>query len=150
MNLDLILENIRLGHIEKLLTEATSDLEVVRGQRLINESIMQLHGILMQEVEAQKPSGGNGAAIATGLGLGAVLAAPTLIGGAIGNSIHGDDGTDPVTGFITDPQAHNDDEYDMTGAAIGAALTTPVLAAGAAGLGAAGLGAGARHLFRRR
>lgn len=50
MNLDLILENIRLKHIETLLQEATTDLEVVRGQRLINESIMQLHGVLMEEM----------------------------------------------------------------------------------------------------
>jgi hypothetical protein len=50
MNLDLILENIRLGHIEALLQEAATDLEVVRGQRLINESIMQLHNALMEEI----------------------------------------------------------------------------------------------------
>jgi hypothetical protein len=50
--LDLILENIRLGHIEQLLQEAQSDLEVIRGQRLINESIMQIRGALIQEFEA--------------------------------------------------------------------------------------------------
>ena len=50
--LDLILENIRLGHIEHLMQEAQSDLEVIRGQRLINESIMQLRGALLQEFDA--------------------------------------------------------------------------------------------------
>ena len=40
--LDLILENIRLGQIEKLYQEAESDLEIIRGQRLINESFSEI------------------------------------------------------------------------------------------------------------
>ena len=37
--LNLILENIRLGHIEQLLIEATSEEEISRGIQLINESM---------------------------------------------------------------------------------------------------------------
>ena len=47
--LDLILENIRLGQIEKLYQEAETDLEIIRGQRLINESVMVIRNILLQE-----------------------------------------------------------------------------------------------------
>jgi hypothetical protein len=47
--LDLILENIRLSHTERLLQEAQTDLELVRGQRLINESVMAIRGALMEE-----------------------------------------------------------------------------------------------------
>ena len=50
------------------------------------------------------------------------LAAPlggAVIGGAIGNNIHGDDGT--IGGVVYDEQAHNDDEYDGTGALLGLA-----------------------------
>ena len=47
--LDLILEIIRLGHIENLFQEAQSDLEVIRGQRLINESILAIRSALLQE-----------------------------------------------------------------------------------------------------
>ncbi len=53
MNLDLLLENIRLSHIEKLLQEATSDLEVIQGQRLINESIIQLRELLIENTEEE-------------------------------------------------------------------------------------------------
>ena len=45
-----------------------------------------------------------------------------LAGGAIGNQIHGDSGVHSQTGNVYDPQAHNDDEYDLTGAAIGGAI----------------------------
>ena len=44
--------------------------------------------------------------------------AGALVGGAIGNQIHGDDGT--IGGVVYDEQAHNDDEFDGTGALIGA------------------------------
>jgi hypothetical protein len=40
-------------------------------------------------------------------------------GGAVGNQIHGDTGT--LNGVTYDPQAHNDDEYDGTGALLGLA-----------------------------
>ena len=46
--LDLILENIRLKHIEKLLLEATTDEEVQRGMQLINESMSKISGTLHQ------------------------------------------------------------------------------------------------------
>lgn len=55
-----------------------------------------------------------------------------ILGGAIGNSIHGTDGVDEKTGIIYNPQAYDDDEYDVTGALIGG-LGAPVLAAGALG-----------------
>lgn len=42
-----------------------------------------------------------------------------VLGGAIGNNIHGDDGT--IGGVVYDEQAHNDDEYDGTGALLGLA-----------------------------
>ena len=48
--LDLILENIRLSYTERLLQEAQTDLELVRGQRLINESVMAIRGALVEEV----------------------------------------------------------------------------------------------------
>lgn len=41
-----------------------------------------------------------------------------IVGGAVGNNIHGDDGS--IDGIVYDDQANNDDEYDMTGALIGA------------------------------
>ena len=47
--LDLILENIRLKHIEKLLLEATTDEEVQRGMQLINESMSTLHQMLVED-----------------------------------------------------------------------------------------------------
>jgi hypothetical protein len=54
--IDMILENIRLGHIEQLMESAQSDIEVIRGQRLINESMMAIQGALMQEaVHANQP-----------------------------------------------------------------------------------------------
>ena len=42
-----------------------------------------------------------------------------VLGGAIGNNIHGNDGT--IGGVVYDEQAHNDDEYDGTGALLGLA-----------------------------
>jgi hypothetical protein len=57
--LELILENIRLSHTERLLQEAQSDLELVRGQRLINESIMAIKDALLQENEDERPGIGN-------------------------------------------------------------------------------------------
>ena len=47
--LDLILENIRLGHINALLLEATTEDEIVRGVNLINESMQLLASSLLQE-----------------------------------------------------------------------------------------------------
>jgi hypothetical protein len=77
--IEMILENIRLGHIEQLMQEATSDLEVIRGQRLINESIMAIQGALLQEFDAsqylpeEEPmvDPATGTMVAGGLGLGA-------------------------------------------------------------------------------
>ena len=43
--------------------------------------------------------------------------AGTIVGGAIGNQIHGNDGT--IGGVVYDEQAHNDDEFDGTGALLG-------------------------------
>jgi hypothetical protein len=45
-NLELIIENIRLGYIEKLLTECTNQEELNRGVNLINESMHILAEIL--------------------------------------------------------------------------------------------------------
>ena len=55
---------------------------------------------------------------ALAVGASAPLGAAVL-GGAIGNNIHGDDGT--IGGVVYDEQAHNDDEYDGTGALLGLA-----------------------------
>ncbi len=46
MDLELILENIRLGHIEKLLQETTDRDELQRGINLINESMHVLAEML--------------------------------------------------------------------------------------------------------
>ena len=43
--------------------------------------------------------------------------AGTIVGGAIGNQIHGNDGT--IGGVVYDEQAYNDDEFDGTGALLG-------------------------------
>ena len=58
---------------------------------------------------------------ALAVGASAPLGAAVL-GGAIGNNIHGDDGT--IGGVVYDEQAHNDDEYDGTGALLGLAAGT--------------------------
>ena len=58
---------------------------------------------------------------ALAVGASAPLGAAVL-GGAIGNNIHGDDGT--IGGIVYDEQAHNDDEYDGTGALLGLAAGT--------------------------
>ena len=47
-------------------------------------------------------------------------AAGAIAGGAIGNQIHGSDGT--IGGLVYDDQLHNDDEFDGTGALLGAGL----------------------------
>ena len=47
--LELILENVRLKHIEHLLTEAQSKDEIQYGIRLINESMETLYKILMED-----------------------------------------------------------------------------------------------------
>jgi hypothetical protein len=44
--IDLILENIRLGHINQLMLEATTMDEVHRGVALINESMQTTYGVL--------------------------------------------------------------------------------------------------------
>lgn len=51
--------------------------------------------------------------------IGTLPIASTIIGGAIGNTIHGEDGVDPITGLVYDVQANNDDEYDVSGAVLG-------------------------------
>ena len=48
--LELILENIRLSHIEQLLMEAGSQDEIQRGIQVINESIHLLANNLMEEM----------------------------------------------------------------------------------------------------
>jgi hypothetical protein len=46
--IDLILENIRLGHINQLMLEATTPDEVNRGVALINESMQTVYGVLQE------------------------------------------------------------------------------------------------------
>jgi hypothetical protein len=48
--LELILENIRLSHIEKILLESSTQMEAQRGIDLINESIYAVAGSLMEEM----------------------------------------------------------------------------------------------------
>ena len=69
--LDLILENIRLEQIEKLYQEAQTDLEIIRGQRLINESMMQVRGALQQENTVGQFIDNNKGKIGVAAGLGA-------------------------------------------------------------------------------
>ncbi len=162
MNLDLILENLRLQHIEKLLTEATSDLEVVRGQRLINESIIQLRSVLMEEGALVAPQSGNLTRnlVVGGAGLGA------LAGGIAGHEV-GEDAVDPANMIQSVGHSLATNPADTTQALGQMALhpvdtanavevlrdTTPVVSGteGAAIGGLVGLGAGlgARRLIRR-
>jgi hypothetical protein len=46
--LNLILENIRLSHIEKLLLEAQTEDELQRGVALINESMQTVAGLIQE------------------------------------------------------------------------------------------------------
>lgn len=55
-HIELILENIRLGHIEKLLQESTNQEELQRGVNLINES-MQILAELLEADGWMNPSG---------------------------------------------------------------------------------------------
>jgi hypothetical protein len=84
--LDLILENIRLGHIEQLLQEAQSDLEVIRGQRLINESIMQIRGAINSQMLTEDENDSflkrHGGKIAAGVGAGVLANGGTFGAGA--------------------------------------------------------------------
>lgn len=127
---DLILENIRLKHMEMLLNEASTDLEVIRGTRIINESILMLGNMLEENLRNGQAAPDPAAAIIrkTIRTAGIMPIAGALVGGAIGNEIHGNDGINQTTGVMTDPARNEDDEYDMTGAALG----------GLAGLGASG------------
>ena len=53
--LELILENIRLSHIEKILLESSTQQEAQRGIDLINESIYTI-GTLMEEMSSNRLS----------------------------------------------------------------------------------------------
>jgi hypothetical protein len=80
--IDLILENIRLGHINQLILEATTPDEVNRGVALINESMQTVYGALFEgdrirqvhigAIQKAAPTIGaaglGGAAIGAGLG----------------------------------------------------------------------------------
>lgn len=55
--LELILENIRLSHIEKLLQEAQTEDELQRGVVLINESMQMIAGSLMEEAAWKQLAG---------------------------------------------------------------------------------------------
>jgi hypothetical protein len=131
MNLDLILENIRLGHIEALLQEATTDLEVVRGQRLINESIMQLRGVLMEEVSIQELKNSTRRTIKPGM----VPAAAGMIGAdAIGSGLVGAAGG-AAGGAILNGALDTDGlagDGALLGAGLGVAVPLTQLAAGTA------------------
>lgn len=88
-NIDLILENIRLGHIEHLMESAQSDLEVIRGQRLINESMMAIKDVLLQEGYEDEPwYKRHGGKIALGTGAAALGANGGMFGTQVQNATH--------------------------------------------------------------
>jgi hypothetical protein len=205
--LNLILENVRLSHIEKLLQESQTQDELQRGIVLINESMQAVLTLLQEDgwtgfsnmdnswfgdTKSNKTTGSilnkphdssiiqpehipgetksssmakplikqksllkeseverfmftkqlveeafkldNQAKLqtfarrgikATNPGLtpdiGVLPYGGAIIGGAIGNQIHGEDGFEPNTGIMYNAQANNDDEYDVTGALLGGA-----------------------------
>jgi hypothetical protein len=91
--IDLILENIRLGHINQLILEATSPDEVNRGIALINESMQNVYGAA-RKVGAV-PAALLGAAGGAALGgiSGALSSVPDTIARSIGGAIGDDDNT---------------------------------------------------------
>jgi hypothetical protein len=92
--IDLILENIRLGHINQLMLEATTPAEVNRGVALINESIQQVYSVL-QEANFNPAGAALGVAGGAALGAagGALASVPDSIIRTVGGTIGDDDGT---------------------------------------------------------
>jgi hypothetical protein len=163
--LELILENIRLSHIEKILLESSTQMEAQRGIDLINESIYTI-GVLLQENSNRTSNAlSNGAeygglaglslgAIGNGLtnvdnlsneGIGTIVGA-TLLGGGLG-AAGGYTASKTNNGGFIPGAATGAGIYGSLGAATGylapelvSITSDPVDAAGVVGGVSAGIG----------
>ena len=90
------------GHTPEVIVEATKDWNSQQRENFIRRGINVASNYTPKQVA-----------------YGFAPVALAVTGGAIGNQIHGDDGT--MGGVVYDAQAHNDDEYDGTGALLGLA-----------------------------